>query len=161
MQKQFTIYILFLGSYALKAAMSNFWSPSVFSSHNNLLIKLNLTQNIVCGFYCCTVYFDNNKILFKTASLRSLQGCVPEVPPRLRPWGPFKTASLRSLQDRVPEVPSRLRPWGPFKAASLRSLQPRNRADSQHVTDFFYCCTVHFDNIKILSTNKCTLSLNT
>ena len=25
---------------------------------------------------------------------------------------------------------------------------------------FFYCCTVHFDNIKILFTNKCTLLLN-
>jgi len=23
--------------------------------------------------------------------------------------------------------------------------------------DNFYCCTVHFDNIKILFTNKCTL----
>ena len=27
-------------------------------------------------------------------------------------------------------------------------------------TIFFYCCTVHFDNIKILFTNKCTLLLN-
>jgi len=26
---------------------------------------------------------------------------------------------------------------------------------------FFYCCTVHFDNIKVLLTNKCTLLLNT
>jgi len=25
----------------------------------------------------------------------------------------------------------------------------------------FYCCTVHFDNIKILFANKCTLLLNT
>ena len=25
----------------------------------------------------------------------------------------------------------------------------------------FYCCTVHFDNIKIIFTNKCTLLLNT
>ena len=25
----------------------------------------------------------------------------------------------------------------------------------------FYCCTVHFDNIKIPFTNKCTLLLNT
>jgi len=25
----------------------------------------------------------------------------------------------------------------------------------------FYCCTVHFDNIKILFTNKCFLLLNT
>ena len=26
---------------------------------------------------------------------------------------------------------------------------------------FFYCCTVHFDNIKFPFTNKCTLLLNT
>ena len=26
---------------------------------------------------------------------------------------------------------------------------------------YFYCCTVHFDNIKILFTNKYTLLLNT
>ena len=26
---------------------------------------------------------------------------------------------------------------------------------------FIYCCTVHFDNIEILFTNKCTLLLNT
>jgi hypothetical protein len=25
----------------------------------------------------------------------------------------------------------------------------------------FYCCTVHFDNIRILFTDKCTLLLNT
>ena len=25
---------------------------------------------------------------------------------------------------------------------------------------FFYCCTVHFDNLKILVTNKCTPLLN-
>ena len=29
------------------------------------------------------------------------------------------------------------------------------------VISFFYCCTVHFNNIKILFTNKCTLLLNT
>jgi len=28
------------------------------------------------------------------------------------------------------------------------------------VVFIFYCCTVHFDNIKILFTNKCTLLLN-
>ena len=27
--------------------------------------------------------------------------------------------------------------------------------------NFIYCCTVQFDNIKILFTNKCTLLLNT
>jgi len=28
---------------------------------------------------------------------------------------------------------------------------------SNTVHIFFYCCTIHFDNIKILFTNKCTL----
>jgi hypothetical protein len=30
-------------------------------------------------------------------------------------------------------------------------------ADHNQHFSFFYCCTVHFDNIKILFTNKCTL----
>ena len=35
--------------------------------------------------------------------------------------------------------------------------------DISHLTmyNFCYCCTVHFDNIKILFTNKCILLLNT
>ena len=28
------------------------------------------------------------------------------------------------------------------------------------VKDFFYCCTVHFDNTEILITNKCTSLLH-
>jgi hypothetical protein len=32
----------------------------------------------------------------------------------------------------------------------------------QHIiTDNIYCCTVHFDNIKIIFTNKCILAIKT
>jgi len=48
-----------------------------------------------------------------------------------------------------------------FHTGNTDTLEKIYFACFHTIVKYFYCCTVHFDNIKILFTNKCILLLNT
>jgi hypothetical protein len=84
---------------------------------------------------------------------------IPRYPPNRRPSGPQRWSGhfeeerrfLSGIEPRF--IGCQSRSLFTLATALLRLVVAIGCA----VVDSFYCCTVHFDNVKILSTNKCTL----
>ena len=85
-------------------------------------------------------------LYWRLGGCQDLSGRVRKVLPPTGIQSPDRSARSESL-FRL-SYPASLR-QGSDETFSLRRL-----------TNFFYCCTVNFVNIKILFTNKCTLLLN-